>query len=137
MKIRTSFAPVLFSALLTLAGVAAAHGAGEETVTPLQHELLRELPGKQAVMAVVAYQPGQASTPHQHGGTVMAYVLEGSVVSQVGDQPATTFHAGQSWVETPHAPHRVSRNASQTRPARLLVWLLMDEGGQVKQPLAE
>lgn len=137
MKTQKLFAPILFTALLALAGAASAHGTDEETVTPLQRELLRDVPGKQAVMAVVAYRPGQASAPHRHDGTVMAYVLEGSVVSQVGDQPATTFHAGQSWIETPQAPHRVSRNASKTRPAKLLVWLLMDEGGQVKQPLAE
>src|SRR5207245_7244580 len=31
----------------------------------------------------------------------------------------------------------VSRNASTTRPAKLLAWLVMDEGGKVKEPLAE
>jgi hypothetical protein len=29
----------------------------------------------------------------------------------------------------------VSRNASTTRPAKLLAWLVMDEGGKVKEPL--
>ena len=132
---RPCLAAWLCATLLAAAGPACAHDAGEETITPLQNEMLRDLPGKQAAMVVVAYAPGQASAPHRHGGTVMAYVLEGSVVSQVGDQPATTYRAGQSWVETPLAPHRVSRNASRTRPARLLVWLLMDQGGAVKEPL--
>jgi quercetin dioxygenase-like cupin family protein len=123
---------------LMSAGAAQAHAMGdEEKVTPLQLQKMLDAPGKQAVMAMVSYKPGQASTPHQHGGTVMAYVLEGSVVSQLKGEPPKTYRAGESWVEAPHVPHLQSRNASRTRPAKLLVWLVMDEGGQVKEPVPQ
>jgi len=87
------------------------------------------------VMAVVSYEPGQASSPHVHSGSVFAYVLEGEVVSQLGGQPPVTYKAGESWYEPPRIAHLVSRNASTTRPAKLLAWLVMDEGGKVKEPL--
>ena len=113
------------------------HDPGEETVTPLQRQTLPDVPGKQVILVVVAYEPGQASSPHRHAGSVFAYVLEGEVTSQLEGQPAITYKAGQSWYEPPRVPHLVSRNASSTKPARLLAWLLLDEGGQVKEPLSK
>ncbi|MDI1238749.1 MAG: cupin domain-containing protein [Polaromonas sp.] len=110
-------------------------GAGEEKVSPMQLQNLPDVPGKQVVMAIVSYAPGQASLPHLHAGSVFAYVLEGEVVSQLGGRPPVTYKAGESWYEPPRAAHLVSRNASSTRPARLLAWLVMDEGGKVKEPL--
>jgi quercetin dioxygenase-like cupin family protein len=142
MKKHSQHAGALLRALMAaLALVAApwamAHDtAGEEKVTPIQMQKLPDVPGKQVAMAVVSYEPGQASTPHFHSGSVFAYVLEGEVVSQLEGQPPVTYKAGDSWYEPPRAAHLVSRNASATRPAKLLAWLLMDEGGQIKQPLS-
>ena len=141
MNTHTQHAAIMIKALamslaLAAAPWATAHdAAGEEKVTPLQMQKLPDVPGKQVAMAVVSYEPGQASTPHFHSGSVFAYVLEGEVVSQLEGQPPVTYKAGDSWYEPPRAPHLVSRNASGTRPAKLLAWLLMDEGGQIKQPL--
>jgi len=47
-------------------------------------------------------------------------VLEGAIRSQVNDGPVTTYKAGQSFSELPGDRHRVSANASETRPAKLL-----------------
>ena len=44
----------------------------------------------------------------------------GAIRSQVDDDPVTVYHAGESWSEQPHADHRVSENASETKPAKLL-----------------
>lgn len=110
------------------------HGT-EEKVTPVQVRKLPEVPGKQVVMAVVSYEPGQASAAHVHSGSVFAYVLEGEIVSQLEGQPAVTYKAGESWYEPPRTGHLVSRNASASRPARLLAYLVMDEGGKTKEPL--
>lgn len=111
-----------------------AHGA-QEKVRPVQLQKLRDVPGKQVVMAVVSYEPGQASAAHVHSGSVFAYVLEGEVVSQLRGQPPVRYKAGESWYEPPRIGHLVSRNASTVRPAKLLAWLLMDEGGKLKEPL--
>ena len=130
---------IRFFLLAAVAAIAcssvSAHDAAEETVTPLQRQELPDVPGKQVILAVVAYEPGQASAPHRHAGSVFAYVLEGEGTSQLEGQPPITYKAGQSWYEPPRVPHLVSRNASTTKPAKLLAWLLMDEGGQVKEPL--
>ena len=127
---------VLLTAVAAIAcSLVWSHDAAEETVTPLQRQKLPDVPGKQVILAVVAYEPGQASAPHRHAGSVFAYVLEGEGTSQLEGQPPITYKAGQSWYEPPRVPHLVSRNASTTKPAKLLAWLLMDEGGQVKEPL--
>jgi len=137
-KIPAALLPALaFLVVLASSGVQAHGPADEEKVVPLQMQKLPDVPGKQVAMAVVSYEPGQASEPHFHSGSVFAYVLEGEVVSQLQGQPAVTYRAGQSWYEPPRAAHLVSQNASNTRPAKLLAWLLMDEGGQVKQPLPQ
>jgi quercetin dioxygenase-like cupin family protein len=93
------------------------------------------VPGKQVLMVMVSYAPGQASTPHFHAGSVFAYVIEGEVTSQLERQPPVTYSVGQSWYEAPRVPHLVSKNASATKPARLIAWLLVDEGGRAKEPL--
>ncbi|QNL89099.1 Uncharacterized protein PPKH_3685 [Pseudomonas putida] len=65
----------------------------------------------------------------------MAYVLEGTVVSKLNDQQERTYRAGDYWYEAPGTVHSVSRNASKTEPARLLVWSLVDTGKPVTEPL--
>jgi quercetin dioxygenase-like cupin family protein len=115
--------------------VAWAHEAGEETTTLLQRQKLQDVPGKQILMVMVSYAPGQASTPHFHAGSVFAYVVEGEVISQLEGQPPITYSVGQSWYEAPRVPHLVSKNASTTKPAKLIAWLLVDEGGRAKEQL--
>ena len=82
----------------------------------------------------VKYAPGQASNAHRHPGLTFAYVLEGEVVSKVGDGPETTYKTGQMWHETPGQLHAVSRNASATNPARLLAILLAEKGATLSTP---
>ncbi|MDY0749040.1 cupin domain-containing protein [Paucibacter sp. R3-3] len=131
----TAVTVTMMAAAALLSPRAGAHDAGEETVTPVQRKPLPDMPGKQLILAVVAYAPGQASAAHFHPGSVFAYVLEGEVVSQLEGEPERVYKTGESWYEPPRKPHLVSRNASTTKPARLLAVLLGDEGGPVKVPL--
>ena len=89
-----------------------------------RREVIKErLPGepqRQLTLVEVVYAPGAGSPPHLHANGVMAFVVVGSIVSKVGDEPKRTFHAGEAWWEPPDAVHRVSRNASSSEPARLL-----------------
>ena len=88
-----------------------------------------------AVTAVeVTYPPGEGSPSHHHPGVTIAYVLEGEIRSKVGDQPEQTYSAGQMFLETPGQLHAVSRNASDTRPARLLALLLAEKGTPLTTP---
>ena len=85
-------------------------------------------PGKEALVITVEYPPGGASAPHRHDASVFVYVLEGSVVMQVDGKPAETLAAGQTFYEGPDDVHRVSKNASATQPAKLLVFMVKDKG---------
>ncbi len=136
-SMKTMSAAVLSVAALITLSPASAHdaGPGQEKRALLQVKPLPDAPGKQAVMATVSYAPGQESIPHEHPGSVFAYVREGSVTSQLEGGPLVTYKAGDSWYEPPRAHHIVSNNASKTKPAVLLVFLLMNEGEEIARPL--
>jgi quercetin dioxygenase-like cupin family protein len=108
---------------------------GKEAVVVLQKRTLPDAPGKKIIVAIVNYAPGQASFGHAHPGSVVAYVLEGAVVSQVKGEEPVTYKIGDSWYESPRIPHVVSRNASNTEPAKLLVWMLSNEEEGIKVPI--
>jgi quercetin dioxygenase-like cupin family protein len=61
---------------------------------------------------------------------VFAYVLSGTVRSQIEGEPLRVHRAGQSWTEPPNSHHLVSANASKTKPARLIAWIIADDGAQ-------
>jgi quercetin dioxygenase-like cupin family protein len=82
----------------------------------------------------VSYAPGESSAAHRHPGITIAYVLEGEVRSKVGDDPEKHYTAGQMFLETPNQLHAVSRNASTTKPARLLAVMLAEKGKQLTTP---
>ncbi|WP_176512246.1 cupin domain-containing protein [Pseudomonas faucium] len=132
-----SLALLLSAGLLAGQPAAWAHGEAADQVKVLQEKQPSNAPGKNAVMLTVSYAPGQASPAHQHPGAVMAYVLEGAVVSKLNDEPEKTYKAGEFWYEAPGTVHSVSRNASDKKPAKLLVWSLVDEGKPVTEPLAK
>lgn len=126
----------LFAAALafSLSASAMAHDPSEK-ITVLQEQLLKNAPGKKAMMIEVDYQPGQSSIAHKHEGTAMAYVLDGEVISQVKGEQAITYKKGQFWYEPAGSEHLVSKNASSTKPAKLLVFMVLAPDEQVLIPL--
>jgi quercetin dioxygenase-like cupin family protein len=92
-----------------------------------QHEL-PNVPGKSIKGVLVEYGPGGSSPGHMHPKSAFIYatVLEGEISSQVNDGPVTTYKAGQSFSELPGDRHRVSANASKTKPAKLLAVFVLD-----------
>jgi quercetin dioxygenase-like cupin family protein len=111
---------------------AAAHGAAE-TVKPNVQHAMPNIPGKSLTAVVVDYAPGAASPAHTHARSafIYAYVVSGDIESQVNDGPKRVYHAGESFFEEPGAVHRVSRNASKSRPARLLAVFVADSDDKV------
>lgn len=112
-------------------------GHGGEKVTVLDQQPMLNAPGLKAMVLTVEYQPGQASIAHSHSGSTFAYVLEGEVISQVNDGKAITYTAGQTWYEPAGSKHYVSKNASTTKPAKLLVYILLGDNDKVLEPLPE
>jgi len=82
----------------------------------------------------VSYAPGESSGAHRHPGITIAYVLEGEVRSKVGNDLEKLYTTGQMFLETPNQVHAVSRNASTTKPARLLAVMLAEKGKQLTTP---
>ena len=98
------------------------------TVTPAFRQDIPNVPGKSLLASVVEYAPGAKSTPHHHANSafIAAYVLAGSIRSQVNDEPVKVYKAGESFFEAPGAHHRVSENASTTEPAPMLAIFVVD-----------
>jgi quercetin dioxygenase-like cupin family protein len=100
-----------------------------------QHDLPDlNLRGWSVTTVEVDYEPGGSSKAHRHPGLTFAYVLEGEIASKVGDEPEKTYATGEMWMETPNQLHAVSRNASATKPARLLAILLAEKGKPLTTP---
>jgi quercetin dioxygenase-like cupin family protein len=127
MKFR-SFIGVSFAAVAFLAALPAmAHGSGETVSQNFDHAI-SNIPGKSLIAVVVDYAPGAASPSHEHAKSafIYAYVVSGAIESQVNDGPKRVYHAGESFFEEPGGIHRVSRNASKTKPAKLLAIFVVD-----------
>ena len=100
----------------------------QETITPLISKDLAGVSGKEVLMYTVDFPPGFSSPVHRHNAQVSLYVLEGSVVMQVKGGKEITLRPGQSFYEDPNDIHVVSRNASSTKPAKFLVFLINKKG---------
>jgi quercetin dioxygenase-like cupin family protein len=84
----------------------------------------------------VDYAPGRVGAAHRHPGFVLAYVLEGAVIARISGQgDEKTYTAGQMFYEQPGATHEVSKNASQTQPARLLAMIFAKKGSTLTTPV--
>lgn len=89
----------------------------------------------EVTVSQVDYPPGRVGAVHHHAGFVLAYVLEGTVVTKISGQgEEKTYTVGQMFYEQPGATHEVSRNASQTEPAKLLAMIFAKKGSVLTTP---
>jgi quercetin dioxygenase-like cupin family protein len=92
--------------------------------------------GWEVTVSYVDYPPGRVGAAHRHPGFVLAYVLEGAVIARISGQgEEKTYTAGQMFYEQPGATHEVSKNASQTQPARLLAMIFAKKGSTLTTPV--
>ena len=95
---------------------------------------LPDIDGREAVVLEVVYPPGVASASHRHNAHTFVYVLEGSVVMAVAGGEEKTLGVGETFYESPNDIHSVSRNASNTEPAKILVFFIKREGAPMTVP---
>jgi quercetin dioxygenase-like cupin family protein len=107
----------------------------EAKVTQLVSKDLPDVPGKEGLMITVEYPPGSSDPIHRHNAHAFVYVLEGSIVMQVRGGKEVTLTPGQTFYEGPSDVHVVGRNASQTKPAKFVVFLVKDKGAPVLVPV--
>ena len=109
--------------------------AQEAKVTSLMSKDLPEYPGKEGLMILVEYPPRTADPIHRHNAHAFLYVLEGSIVMQVKGGEQVTLTPGQTFYEGPDDVHVVGRNASATKPAKFVVFLVKNKGAPVLTPV--
>jgi quercetin dioxygenase-like cupin family protein len=108
--------------------------AQQPTVMSLMSKDLPETPGREVLMITVEHAPGGSSPSHRHNAHAIVYVLEGSVVMQLKGGSQVTLTEGQTFYEGPDDVHVVDRNASSTKPAKFLVFIIKAKGAPVLVP---
>jgi quercetin dioxygenase-like cupin family protein len=109
----------------------------QASVTPLTSKDLPEFPGKEVLMITVEYPPGSSDPIHRHNAHAFVYVLEGSIIMQVKGGKEVTLTPGQTFYEGPDDVHVVGRNASSSKAAKFVVFLIKDKGAPVVTPMPE
>jgi quercetin dioxygenase-like cupin family protein len=108
--------------------------AEEAKVTPLMSKDIAGFPGKELVFIAVEYPPGHQDPIHRHNAQSFVYVVQGSVIMQVRGGQRVTLRPGQTFYEGPEDVHVIGRNASRTKPARILVYLIKNKDTPVLVP---
>ena len=104
--------------------------------TEIFRQALPDVRGKEVVVVSIEYAPGAESTKHRHRGPVFAYVVRGAIASQLGTEPPVTYGEGEMWYEPPGAIHSVSRNASETEPAKMITFFVADQRQVLTEPIS-
>ncbi|WP_246641994.1 cupin domain-containing protein [Paraburkholderia edwinii] len=113
---------------MNMAGEGADQGARPRTtVTTLTCQKLPNVPGKSITVARVDFPPNGYTPAHTHPGSVTAFVLKGTVRSQLEGSPTESFVVGQTWFEPPGTVHLFAENASATEPASILATFVADD----------
>ena len=115
----------------------AASQAPQASVAPLTSKDLPEFPGKEVLMITVDYPPGSVDPVHRHNAHAFVYVLEGSIIMQVKGGKEVTLTPGQTFYEGPDDLHVVGRNASSSKGAKFIVFLIKNKGAPVVVPPPE
>ena len=109
--------------------------APEATFRSLMSRDLAGDPAKELSMITIEYPPGSVDPVHTHHAQAFVYVLEGTIVMQVRGGPPVTLAPGEVFYEGPDDVHVVGRNASETVPAKFLVFLVKDKGAPLLTPV--
>ena len=115
-----------FLLVLSLASIRAQTQVARET--PLTTKYLPDLPGKEGLVETVVLAPGEVVPAHRHNADVFAYVLNGSIITEVKGEKPETVHAGEVFYESPTDVHIASRNASASQPTKILVFFVKKIG---------
>ncbi|MDF0489960.1 cupin domain-containing protein [Sphingomonas sp. H39-1-10] len=129
---RSTLAAMLAATLIAPNAANAQTAKAAQVLTSIKPEFshrITNIPGKSVKTVLVTYAPGDKSPAHTHAKSafIVAYVLEGAIISGVNGGEPQTFKAGEYWTESPGDKHGVSANASKTKPAKLLAIFVVDD----------
>jgi quercetin dioxygenase-like cupin family protein len=109
-------------------GAGADHAIGQKVVSS---NVLPNVPGSKLTAVDVELPPGAKAPAHHHAGFVFAYVLSGTVRSQLNRGRVQDYTPGQSWVEPPGTEHTLTENPSTSTRASLLAVFVAPDGAQL------
>lgn len=107
-------------------GRSSAAARPQTIVRPIACEPLPDVPGKKVTTVIVDFPPHAYTPAHRHPGSVQAYVLHGTLRSQLAGGAAITYRAGETWFEPAGIVHRFAENPT-AEPAQLLALFVTDE----------
>ncbi len=122
---------IVVSSLLLVISVPA---FSQSTVNPLFQTVVADVTNQEIVVLEVNYAAGNDSPVHRHNAHTIVYVLEGTVIMQVEGSEPQTLSPGDVFYESPDDIHSVSRNASATETAKILVFFLKGKGAASTEP---
>ena len=129
------------ASLTAIIGVAALVPASSQQpapatkVTTVMKEALAEFPGREVIVITLDIPPGGGSPPHRHPGQhVFGYVLEGTYKIKIDQGPEMVLTKGQTFHERPGQLHAVSANGSQTDPAKVVAFMIVESGKPIMVP---
>ena len=120
--------------LMLVSGFSLPAAAQTSAVNALFQTDVPDTTNQEIVVLEVTYPPGNKSSSHRHNAHTVVYVLEGSVIMQVEGGEAKTLGPGEVFYESPDDIHSVSMNASDTDPAKILVYFLKEKGAAATEP---
>ena len=111
-----------------------APAAPQPEVEEVMSKPFPDISGKEGLMLMVTYPPGSADEIHRHNAHAFVYVLEGAIVMQLRGAEPVTVKAGETFYEGPNDVHIVGRSASDTKPAKFVVFLVKNQGAPALVP---
>jgi quercetin dioxygenase-like cupin family protein len=117
----------ILPAMLALWSVTASAEPPPASVRPLLEHRIAAAPTLGLQLLEVSYPPGGATASHRHDAEVAVYVLEGHLRMQVAGGDVVTIGPGETFYETPSDVHVTSANASETEPARFIVFMVKQQ----------
>jgi quercetin dioxygenase-like cupin family protein len=110
------------------------HGVPSPPIETLMKEPLPKMSNPVLSVIILTVAPGASSPPHEHTGPVFAYILEGEIENQVDPGSPKTYKAGDYFYEPRMHVHRMMRNLSKTKPAKLLISQVGEKGKRFTIP---
>ena len=120
--------------LMILMILSASVVAQDALVNALFQTDVADVTNQEIVVLEVVYAAGSKSESHRHNAHTVVYVLEGSVTMAVAGGESKTLGPGEIFYESPADIHSVSMNASDTEPAKILVYFLKRKGAASTEP---
>lgn len=123
---------ILVVTLMMISQAVTAHGTDNKIIRKmLTTSALPNVPEHSLISVTIELLPGISAPSHKHEGFVFAYVISGTVLSQLNQETAVVYNAGDSWVEKPGDQHSVTTNMSDTESVKILAVFVAKNGAKL------